>query len=223
MFKKYVCGWDTFIRHASLADLSRRFNPQKILDVGGEGYSRLFFTAPVISVNVHAADVRYAGSALPFKDKSFDLVISCDTLEHLPKIARMSFCEELMRVCRKGVVLCAPFGTPEHIAEERKSADDGRIPETVRRYLREHICYGLPTADEIAEFRDWFHANVHFQGDFRDVKGIRTNGWISFPALMWIILKNFLADMFWAQEKHLTSVCGPYTNRFFLVIEKSNC
>lgn len=158
---------------------------------------------------------------LPFKDGSFDLVISSDTLEHLPKSGRRLFCEELLRVCRKGVILCAPFGTVEHIAEEKLLADDDRLPETVRCYLQEHVRYGLPTPNEVGAFKDCFQATAYYQGDFRDVKRTSPNGRVSFPGLMRIIAKNFFAVKFWTRETHLTCGYGPHTNRFFLVIDKS--
>ncbi|MEM3871423.1 MAG: class I SAM-dependent methyltransferase [Nitrososphaeria archaeon] len=41
------------------------------------------------------------GTRLPFRNKSFDVVISVDTIEHVPKDARIYFCEELKRVAKK--------------------------------------------------------------------------------------------------------------------------
>lgn len=44
------------------------------------------------------------GSALPFKDRSFDFTTSVDTLEHLPKSKREAFIVELLRCAKRRVV-----------------------------------------------------------------------------------------------------------------------
>jgi ubiquinone/menaquinone biosynthesis C-methylase UbiE len=53
--------------------------------------------------------VEGSGVRLPFADASFDLVISCDTLEHVPPAQRPAFVRELVRVSADGLVLAAPF------------------------------------------------------------------------------------------------------------------
>ncbi len=89
--------------------------------------------------------VRGDGRDLQFDDGAFDFVISCDTLEHVPANDRAAFWRELLRVARRGVVLAAPFASPEVLAAE----------ELVRKYvqaelgelqpqLEEHHQYGLP-------------------------------------------------------------------------------
>lgn len=44
------------------------------------------------------------GSALPFRDKSFDFTTSTDTLEHLPQSKREAFVAELVRCAKRRVV-----------------------------------------------------------------------------------------------------------------------
>ena len=51
-----------------------------------------------------------AGGALPFRDGAFDVVISLDTLEHVPAGARASFVADLARVGRRYLVIAAPCG-----------------------------------------------------------------------------------------------------------------
>src|SRR6476646_2333725 len=48
------------------------------------------------------------GTAMTFPDGSFDLVMSCDTLEHIPPPLREQFLRELVRVAHYGVVLICP-------------------------------------------------------------------------------------------------------------------
>jgi len=93
--------------------------------------------------------VRGDGAALDWSDAAFDLVVSCDTLEHIQRPRREAFWSELLRVARHGVILLAPFGTPEVEAAEELvetfiRAELGRE----QPQLREHREYGLPRLDE---------------------------------------------------------------------------
>lgn len=96
----------------------------RILDVGGyyqeaDGTPRLpsqqfLGTYDLTVLDVVPCDlpgyVQGDGTNLAYSDKSFDLVISCDTLEHIPPDLRERFIRELVRVARYGVLLICPFG-----------------------------------------------------------------------------------------------------------------
>lgn len=49
------------------------------------------------------------GCKLPFRDKTFDIVISVDTAEHIPRSIRHNFYQELKRVCKKRIILTCPM------------------------------------------------------------------------------------------------------------------
>jgi len=96
------------------------------------------------------------GCKLPFTDDSFDVAISLDTLEHLPRNLRPAFIEELKRIARRGVVLTCPLISADGIfqarevdlslsraIEERKGVQPG--------WLQEHIQQGHPTREELGE------------------------------------------------------------------------
>src|SRR3954447_4255707 len=90
-----------------------------ILDVGGyyqqaDGTPRLpsqqFLGDQELTIlDLPACDlpgyVQGDGTAMTFGDSSFDLVISCDTLEHIPPDLRDTFVRELTRVAHYGVLL----------------------------------------------------------------------------------------------------------------------
>src|SRR3712207_3074361 len=94
----------------------------QILDVGGyyrtlDGVSKLPLVDFVPEDDVQVVDLvayehpRYtqaSGTALPFPDRSFDVVATCDTLEHVPQEGRSAFLRELRRVARRAVILAAP-------------------------------------------------------------------------------------------------------------------
>lgn len=89
-----------------------------------------------------------SGEALPF-GRGFDLVITCDTLEHVPPPARPGFVDELLRVTRHVLVLIAPFdGESTRLAERL-------LREYLASYgfhqpqLQEHAAHGLPDAEAL--------------------------------------------------------------------------
>jgi SAM-dependent methyltransferase len=45
------------------------------------------------------------GDSLPFEDNAFDMVISLDTLEHIPKDKRQKFLAEIKRIAKKTILL----------------------------------------------------------------------------------------------------------------------
>src|SRR3954466_9827761 len=86
----------------------------RLLDVGGFPCLTPRFVPEddVVVIDVATAPpppdarfVRADGSALPFQDQSFDLVVSLDSLEHVPVERREAYVAELLRVARSYVLL----------------------------------------------------------------------------------------------------------------------
>lgn len=131
----------------------------RVLDVGG--YFRtgrgvevlpgqLFLPADDVTVIDQVASglpgyQRGDGRSLDFADHTFDFVISCDTLEHVPAVDRPAFWHELLRVTRYGVLLAAPFSLPEVVAAEALLFDFILVElHEEQQQLKEHAAYGLP-------------------------------------------------------------------------------
>ncbi|HZG68177.1 MAG TPA: class I SAM-dependent methyltransferase [Herpetosiphonaceae bacterium] len=88
------------------------------------------------------------GAALTFGDEEFDLVISSDTFEHIPRPKRERFWQELLRVARHGVILAAPFGTPAvEAAEEILALYINAELHEEQQQLKEHREYRLPVIE----------------------------------------------------------------------------
>jgi SAM-dependent methyltransferase len=89
--------------------------------------------------------MRGDGRGLDFAERSFDFVISCDTLEHVPAPDRPGFWQELLRVAGHGVLLAAPFASPEVVAAEALLVAYIQAEHGVEHaMLTEHHDYGLP-------------------------------------------------------------------------------
>ncbi|MFO0579189.1 MAG: class I SAM-dependent methyltransferase [Polyangia bacterium] len=104
------CGDGTLLRSLSALD------PPPALRVGIDrshsGLLQLVRTPPAPGPaprTARTAGVRGDTTALPFADASFDLVLCCDVLEHLPDEAAARTVAELGRVAARHVVLNVPF------------------------------------------------------------------------------------------------------------------
>ena len=137
-----------------------------ILDVGGyyedaDGTPRLpsqqFLGDQELTVlDLPACDlpgyVQGDGTALTYADGSFDLVISCDTLEHIPPDLRDQFAHELARVARYGVLLICPIDDYRTaLAEKVLYAYIQSELHAKHDQLREHREYGLPQLPLVQE------------------------------------------------------------------------
>lgn len=131
----------------------------KILDVGGGSESLqpyLFKKHDFTTADIHLEkrsgikQVVASAAALPFKKKSYEVVISVDALEHMQMTARKKAFGEMQRVARKKVVVAVPCGKSAEKAEKLlrvlASLIGRRLP-----WLEEHAEQGLPAEKDIAQ------------------------------------------------------------------------
>lgn len=64
-------------------------------------------------LNVYTALVHVRLPFLPFRDKSVDVSLACEILEHLPKSSGYQLLEEIERISRKLVIVSTPLGWPQ--------------------------------------------------------------------------------------------------------------
>lgn len=117
-FSQYVTEY-RFGSYWHQLDWVFRMAPRRVLEIGvGPGLVALYLRAKgihVCTMDVESAlqpDVSASVTGLPFADKSFDVVLCCQVLEHLPFHEFDRSLRELCRVCSKKAVLSLPDKTP---------------------------------------------------------------------------------------------------------------
>ena len=163
---------DTRSRHRRIAELAGP--TATLLDVGGTGGELGLFMpgTRIVTANIEpGADIVYDGKALPFADNEFEVAVSVDVLEHVPKSLRSEHLTELARVARDKVIVCCPLGGEAHDAAERELAE--WYEQTTRsrhRYLDEHVQRGLPSEAELTDLARGvpFGTDLFYEGNFVD-------------------------------------------------------
>lgn len=133
---------------------------KSILEVGGNGSLLPDFMGRKVTLldlpdNDSEDYIQASALAMPINDDTYDVVASCDVLEHIPGKDRVQFIKELLRVSREYVILCGPM-YKEQTAEAEKRAN-GFFKSVFRRehpWLVEHIANGLPKPDELESILD---------------------------------------------------------------------
>jgi SAM-dependent methyltransferase len=140
-FSQYVTEY-RFSSYWHQLDWVFRTAPRQVLEIGvGPGLIALYLRAQGIHVctvdmeNALQPDICASVTNLPFADKSFDAILCCQVLEHLPFKNFDQCLRELRRVCGKRLVLSLPDKTPG-------LAMSIRVPN----FLFWDFCLSLPAA-----------------------------------------------------------------------------
>jgi len=93
-------------------------------------------------------------SRLPFKDNSFQVVLSADAVEHIPAVHRIEWLKEMRRVSAGKVVIHCPIQQEDvgfvATAYDRKFNDAHRYLFGVDEpNTQEHLRHGSPTLDQV--------------------------------------------------------------------------
>jgi hypothetical protein len=154
-------SFDVDLRYVPIVRFLQRRNAAGIiLDVGSGPYGlSAYFSVPVIGVDFsfessgpsHFIPV-VANNRLPFRDRTFDAVVSVDALEHVPRSARQRFVDELFRVSRRLVVIGFPEGDEAERHDAEMEAFYARQHTESHRFFVEHRTYGVPRPGEADEY-----------------------------------------------------------------------
>ena len=131
----------------------------RILEIGsGSAGITKFAKTPVFGLDINFEDKRspylkqVKHSALkkfPFEDNEFDIVLSVDAYEHLPKNKRNKTLEEMYRVSKKYVAFTTIFGLNRW---HRKVLNTWGKKNRYYRDIAEHEKMGFPSLKEIDDF-----------------------------------------------------------------------
>lgn len=155
-------GLNHLVRLVPVVELVREIGPCEVLDAGsgsagvapwlGRGWR---VTAVDTSFDDYgaAADGRVAAQRavlgdvrdLPFDDRSFDVAVAVDLLEHVPPADRAAALREVARVARRRVVIACPSG-PAALAVDRQLAAVLAAPPP---WLAEHLENGFPEVEDV--------------------------------------------------------------------------
>lgn len=121
-----------------------------ILDVGGgQGQLASFLPASASYCLVEPTVNGISGTSLPFPDHSFDYVVSCHVLEHIPVEDRMLFLDQLLSKSKRGVILLNPFHVEGTYVDERLKLF---IEITGAEWAKEHLACSLPKVQDIRAY-----------------------------------------------------------------------
>jgi 2-polyprenyl-3-methyl-5-hydroxy-6-metoxy-1,4-benzoquinol methylase len=138
-----------FITLASEITSRAKGSSVSVLDVGGGG-GQLASFIPEASYCLAEPTVNgISGIDLPFADHSFDFVVSCHVLEHIPVEDRVGFLDQLLRKAKRGIILLNPFHVKDTYAEERLKLV---VKITDEPWAKEHLECTLPKVEEIEEY-----------------------------------------------------------------------
>lgn len=124
----------------------------KVLDVGGSGSIITQFIdvdVTIIDILPNVANlpnyIQDSALAMPFADASFDVVVSCDVLEHIGKDDRTKFLKESARVAKDLMIIAAPYNL-KGVRDAEISANNfyKQMTGEDHRWLFEHLLDELP-------------------------------------------------------------------------------
>lgn len=144
-------------------------------------------------------EIKGDATELPFKDRSYDIVISVDMLEHMSPKDRIKAIAEMVRVAGKLIVIGVPSGKE---AEEHDKKMDIRYKWVFGHsyhFLDEQVGFGLPSTDDIShaieEALSVNKRSARFRVENNESIGLRTilmYGWMTKNPIVDIIFRKLL-------------------------------
>jgi SAM-dependent methyltransferase len=120
-----------------------------VLDVGG-GFGQLASFIPRSKYCLVEPSVNgLSGLELPFAENTFDYVVSCHVLEHIPESDRSVFLDQLLSKAKRGVILLNPFHLDNTSEDDRLKLF---VEITNADWAIEHLECGLPKIEEIEDY-----------------------------------------------------------------------
>jgi ubiquinone/menaquinone biosynthesis C-methylase UbiE len=155
-------GVDQWSRYSAITGLINKLDQSKseklsILDLGGgQGTIRQFvnpnkYDITVLDINEDPLAkikdqriniVQGDGCRLPIKDNSFDVVVSVDSLEHIPLTQKNDYCAEMKRVAKRCVIIHVPTDSADELFQGT------RYDKSFQKWYNNHFKYDEPNTAE---------------------------------------------------------------------------
>ncbi len=139
--------------------LKKENHKLKVLEIGsGSAGITKFIKIPITGMDIAIDGTKSpylkfvnqsALEKFPFKGNEFDLALSVDTYEHLPKSKRRKMLEEMFRVSKKYVLITTLFGETKW---DRKVLCNWAFEDKYYKDFLEHKNAGFPEIKEIYNF-----------------------------------------------------------------------
>lgn len=140
---------NSYYRLQSLTDHINESTSNKhcsILDIGG-GIGELCLFLPDAYYALVEPGVNGLAAPLPFEKKSFDIVVSCHVLEHIPINERDEFLDSLCNLAKEKVILLNPF-----VFDNSNDWLTLIYEITGGSWAKEHIECTMPVLDDIKNY-----------------------------------------------------------------------
>jgi 2-polyprenyl-3-methyl-5-hydroxy-6-metoxy-1,4-benzoquinol methylase len=176
-----------------------------VLEVGSGGLG----IAPYLGRKVVGLDIKFTqpvhpllttkiGKAeqIPYPDKSFEVVMAVDVLEHLSKEKREKVVKEMKRVAKKEIIIAVPTGKLAQEQDKQLALEYQKRNHKDFPFFTDHQKCGLPEVEEIANMLE---ANVRIEeNEPLALREFLMRGWMNQNFLAKIFYWKFLLLFIWA-------------------------
>lgn len=197
------------IRYLPIADQIKLISHHEpVLDVGSGGLG----IAPYLGENISGLDTSFqppihplihpkigSGEKIPFGDRSFSVVVSVDTLEHVPPQKREIILREMIRVAKTTVIIAVPTGLKSQSQDRNLAVYYQRKFGREFPFFLEHEKYSLPSEKDLEKLvtaalaKNHRTARVSFKGNENlNLRIFLMKGWITTNTLENIFQRKIL-------------------------------
>ena len=156
---------DVYSRYRTIRHMVKSLKPtpkrrMSVLDVGGgDGWIHLFLGDMCDTYSLdqaawdHPRHIQADFFDWPLAKNAYDVIVSADTLEHLPQSRRHAFLERLQQGAACAIILIAPVASPANQAAEELLANALHKEFSLTdAFLAEHKRFGLPDKHRLTRY-----------------------------------------------------------------------
>ena len=161
---------DQAIRYIPIVDIIESGKFSRILDVGSGSHG----CGDYIPLNFVGCDIKFRGVTsqklvpvigssehLPFKSSAFEIVVSCDTLEHIENQERERVIQELVRVASEKIIIACPCNTDAANCDRKIASWYKFVHRKYPDWLLEHLKNEMPSEKQISQILAKSHLDFH--------------------------------------------------------------